>query len=102
MQVFELLCVYLAEHLLDQYFGEAHYRIERRPQFVRHVGEELRFVAVGDLDLPVQPGELVAHTVQVRGERPELVAIAYFDVIGEIARRDLAEARVHLPDRFDQ
>ena len=50
---------------IEQHFGEADDRVERRAQLVRHVGEKLRFVAIGRLDLPAfvfdfakQPGIL--------------------------------------------
>ena len=41
LQVVVLLLVELAEHPLEQHFGEADDRVERRAQLVRHVGEEL-------------------------------------------------------------
>ena len=37
--------------LLQQHLGEADDRVERRAQLVRHVGEELGLVLVGDLEL---------------------------------------------------
>jgi len=51
-QVLVLLLVDLAEHFLHQHLGEADDGVERRARLVRHVGEKLRLVAVGDLELP--------------------------------------------------
>ena len=51
LQVVVLLLVELAEQALEQHLGEADDRVERRAQLVRHVGEELRLVLVGDLEL---------------------------------------------------
>ena len=41
VEVLLLLLVDLAEHLLAQHLREAEDRVQRRPQLVRHVGEEL-------------------------------------------------------------
>ena len=53
------------EHLREQHLREADDGVERRPELVGHVGEELRLVAVGHLelgalvgDLPEEPGVL--------------------------------------------
>ncbi len=51
LEIVGLLLVHLAEHALDQHLGETDDRVERRAQLVRHVGEELRLVLVGDLEL---------------------------------------------------
>jgi hypothetical protein len=58
-QVLELLVVDLAEHLLRQHLGETDDRVERRAQLVRHVGEELRLVLVGELELAALGLDLV-------------------------------------------
>ena len=58
-QVLELLVVDLAKHLLAQHLGEADDRVERRAQLVRHVGEELRLVLVGHLELAALGLDLV-------------------------------------------
>src|SRR5438552_18038104 len=47
-----LLLVQLAEHAVGQDLGEADDGVERRPQLVRHVREELGLVLAGDLELP--------------------------------------------------
>ena len=49
--VLGLFLVELAEQSFLQHFGEADDGVERRAQLVRHVGEELRLVPVGGLDL---------------------------------------------------
>ncbi len=49
----------LAEHALDQHFREADDRVQRRPQLVRHVREELRLVLAGDLELAALVLDLV-------------------------------------------
>src|SRR5664279_4181716 len=58
-QVLELLVVDLAEHLLAQHLREADDRVERRAQLVRHVGEELRLMLVGELELAALRLDLV-------------------------------------------
>ena len=75
LDVTELALVQLAEQLLLQELGEADDGVQRRPQLVRHVGEELRLVPADGLELLVQPPKLVVHPVQVHGQRAELVAI---------------------------
>ncbi len=52
LEVVVLLFVQLAEQPLEQHLGKADDRVERRAQLVRHVGEELGLVLVGDLELP--------------------------------------------------
>ena len=61
-----LLLVQVAEELLAQDLREAHDRVERRPQLVRHVGEELRLVPARRLQLAIETVELVVHPVDVR------------------------------------
>ena len=51
LEVVVLLLVELAEQPLEQHFGKADDRVERRAQLVRHVREEFRLVLVGDLEL---------------------------------------------------
>jgi len=58
LQVFLLLLVQLAEHAVRQDLGEADDGVERRPQLMRHVGEELGLVLAGDLDLMALVGDL--------------------------------------------
>src|SRR5262245_53766466 len=49
--VFRLFLVQLAEQSLLQYFRKSYNRIERRAQLVRNVGEKLRLVSIGRLQL---------------------------------------------------
>ena len=70
----------LAHHPLAQHLREADDRVQRRPQLVRHVGEEVRLVLARRLELPVEAPELIAHPVHVRRERTELVAVRGVDV----------------------
>src|SRR6266403_2449724 len=51
LQILLLLLVQLTEHAVRQNLREADDRIERRPQLVRHVRQELRLVLAGDFDL---------------------------------------------------
>ena len=50
-EVLFLLLVELAEHPLRQHLGEADDRVQRRPQLVGHVGQELGLVLAGDFEL---------------------------------------------------
>jgi hypothetical protein len=61
-QILSLLLVEIAEHPLAQHLREPDDGVERRPQLVGHVGQELGLVLAGDLelatlvlDLPEQP-----------------------------------------------
>ena len=63
MLVLELPVVQLAEHPLGEHLGEADDRVQRGPQLVAHVGQELALVLADHLelatlllDLPEQPG----------------------------------------------
>ena len=51
VEVLLLLLVDLTEHPLAQHLREPDDRVERRPQLVRHVGEELRLVPARRLEL---------------------------------------------------
>ena len=102
VHVAELLLVQVADQPLLEELREADDRVQRRPQLVRHVREELRLVPADGLELAVQPAQLVVHAVEVRGERAELVAVRHLDVLGEVAGRDLREARLRSLDRPDQ
>ncbi len=53
LQVLLLLRVHLAEQTVEQHLREADDCVQRRPQLVRHVSEELGFVLARDLQLAV-------------------------------------------------
>ena len=59
-------------------------------------------MAVGRLQLVVEPAQLVAHPVEVGGQRAQLVAVADGDVTRKVAGRDLAQPIVHPLDGLDQ
>ena len=67
-QVFRLLLVDLAEHPLGQHLGEADDGVQRRAQLVRHVGQELRLVLAGDLQLATLVGDLPEETSVLDGQ----------------------------------
>ena len=50
-KILVLLLIQLPEHPLDEDLGEADDRVQRRPELVRHVREELRLVTIRDLEL---------------------------------------------------
>ena len=79
VEVLLLLLVDLAEQPLLQHLREADDRVQRRPQLVRHVREELGLVPARRLELAVQPPQLVVHPVHVGGERAELVAVRHVE-----------------------
>jgi hypothetical protein len=84
-----LLLVELAEHALGQHLGEADDGVQRRPQLVRHVGEKLRFVTAGRLELGALVRDLTEEAGVLDGqgrlgsERPEDV----HDLGEKLARR---------------
>ena len=102
LHVNELPLVELSEHLLVQDIGKADDRVQRGPQLVRHVRDELRLVPADRFELSVQPPELVVHPVLIDGQRAELVTVADLDMPREVTARDLGEARLRAPDRPDE
>ena len=101
VEVLGLLRVHVADHSLAQHLREADDRVERRPQLVRHVGEEVRLVLARGLQLPVEAPELVVHPVHVRRQRTELVPVRDVHVAREVARRDRGQPGVDALDRAD-
>ena len=85
-----------------QHLREADDRVQRRPQLVRHVREELALVAARRLELAVQPPQLVVHPVHVRRERAELVAVRHVEAAREVPGGDLRQPRLRPLDRVDQ
>ena len=79
VEVLRLFRVHLSEHLLAHHLREADDRVQRRPQLVGHVLEELRLVAACGLELQIEALELVVHAVHVRRQRSELVAVRDVD-----------------------
>ena len=86
LEVLRLLLVELAEELLAEHLREADDRVQRRPQLVRHVGQELRLV-------PARRLELAALLVQLGECRLELAG-PLLDLLLE-ARIGLLEPRRH-------
>ena len=101
IEVLRLLLVHRADHLVLQHLREADDRVERRPQLVGHVGQELRLVLTRRLELGVEAPQLVVHPVDVGAQRAELVSIVDLHVAREVARRDRGEASVDRLDRPD-
>ena len=69
LQVLGLLLVHLAEHPLGQHLGEAEDRVQRGPELMRHVREELRLVAAGRLELPALVRDLLEEPRVLDGQR---------------------------------
>ena len=84
--------VHVAEHAVEQQRGVADQRVDRRPQLVRHAGEELRFELVRALDflrLPLQPRVLLG---QVGGR----LADPLFELAVEAFQRIVEPLVLHL------
>ena len=62
LEVLGLLLVHLPEHPLRQDLREAEDRVQRRPQLVGHVREELGLVAAGGLELPALVRDLAKES----------------------------------------
>ena len=95
----QLAFVQLPEHLLVQHFGEADDRVQRCPQLVRHVGEKLRLVLARELQLAVDPLQLVAHPVHPLREGADLVPVRDVETPGELSGGDLVEALLRAAKR---
>ena len=91
LHVLELSLVQLPEHLLVQDLGEADDRVQRRPQLVRHIRQELALMPADRLEIVVQASQLVVHTVHVGCERAELVPVRYVEVTRKVALGDTGE-----------
>ena len=72
VRVLGLLLVQLAKQSLPQDFREADDGVERRAQFVRHVGEKFRLVPVRGLDLTALSPR--SHGTAARFESPTPIA----------------------------
>jgi hypothetical protein len=86
-EVLLLALVDRAEHLLEEHLGEAEHRVERRPQLVRHAGEELRLVPAGALQrraLVLQVAVELRVEERQGGLRRERLQQAE-DLVGEVA-----------------
>jgi hypothetical protein len=59
---------YLSKHALGQHLGEADDGVERRPELVRHVGEEIRLVLTRDLQLATLVLELAEEANVLEGD----------------------------------
>ena len=68
LEVLGLLLVHLPEHPLGQHLGEAEDRVQRGPELVGHVGEELGLVAAGRLELPALVRDLAEQAGVLDGE----------------------------------
>jgi len=101
VEIVGLLLIELTEETLQQYLREPNDRVERRAQLVRHVREELGLVAVRRLQVGVQPTELVVHAIDVRRQRPQLIAVVDADVAREIAGGDALDTGADRADRPD-
>src|SRR5438093_1355140 len=90
VQILTLLLVQVAEDAFEHDLGEADDRVERRPQLMAHVREELALVAIGDLELAALLLDLVEEThvlhrdARLIGERLRELDLA----VGERSRRD--------------
>ena len=127
VEVLLLLLVQLAEEPLAQHLREADDRVQRRPQLVRHVREELGLVPARGLELAALlvelgecgrelPGalldlllearvrllELRRHAVELLGERAQLVVARDLDPLVERPRADLRRRGLDRLDRPDE
>jgi hypothetical protein len=65
VEVLGLLRVDRPDHLLAQHLGEAEDRVQRGPELVGHVREEVRLVLAGGLQLAALLVELVQRARQI-------------------------------------
>ena len=122
-----LLLVDLAEHPLAEHLREADDRVQRRPQLVRHVRQELRLVPARGLELAallvqlaecrlelagplldlllearVRLLELRDHPIELLGERAQLVVGSDVDPLVQRAGADPRRRGLHRLDRPGQ
>jgi hypothetical protein len=93
----------LLEKLLHlEHLAVAHDGVQRRPELVRHVGEEFGLVAAGGLHLIVEMPQLGAHAVDIGREHAQLVPLGDDDLLRKIAGGDAPEPHLHLSDGTNQ
>ena len=102
VEVLRLLLVDLAGHPLAQHLREADDRVQRRPQLVRHVGQEVRLVLARRLELPVEAPELVVHPVHVAASAPSSSRLVTSTCPEKSPGRDRGKPGVDPLDRPDQ
>ena len=127
VEVLGLLVIDLAVQLLPQDLRETADRVQRRPQLVRHVGQELRLVAARGFELTgllVQPGkgdrelpcplldllleagvgllQPFSHPVEFRGKGSELVTARDLDPLIEGTGADPRCGDLDRLDRLDE
>src|SRR5215471_13305059 len=66
------------------------------------IGQELRFVPAGSLELAIEATQFLAGSIDIGGQRAELVAVGHMDALVEITGSDLAKARLDFLNRLDQ
>ena len=102
VEVLRLLRIHGPDHLVAQHLGEADDRVERRPELVGHVRQELRLVPARRLELGVETPQLVVHPVDVGAQRSELVSVIDFDVSEKVSGCDRGNASVDPLEGPDQ
>ena len=70
LQVLGLLLVHLPEHPLGQDLREAEDRVQRGPELMGHVGQELGLVAARGLELPALVRDLAEEAGVLDGQQP--------------------------------
>jgi hypothetical protein len=78
---------------------EADDRVQWRAQLVRHRRQKVGLVAACCLQLAVEPLELIAHPVHLRGEASDLVPVRDVESPCEVPHGDLVEARLGVLER---
>jgi hypothetical protein len=68
LEILGLLLVHVPEHPLGQDLREAEDGVQRGPELVRHVGQELRLVAAGRLEQPALVLDLMEEPSILDGE----------------------------------
>ena len=92
LEILLLLGVEVAEEAFEEYLGEADDGVERRAELVRHAGQELGLVAVGGLELLVEPPQLSFIRFRLVARVPSSSRFGHRHALGEIARCDLPRA----------
>jgi hypothetical protein len=83
-----LLLVELPEHAVGQDLREPDDGVERRPQLVRHIRQELRLVLAGDFDLAALLGDLLVTGLELL-EQPDVFDSDHCLVGERLEERDL-------------
>src|SRR5262249_19726395 len=84
--------------ILPQHLAHPDDGIERRAQFVAHIGQELRLVLARQFKLLIETPKFLTHSLDLCGQRTQFITVDDTNAWREVTGRDLAELCFDLLD----